>query len=240
MDPNSCKHLAFLLSLGGVPLACSGDDGAGSESSTTGSEGTATESTTTGSTGSTDSEGTGENTSTAGETSSSSTVGETTGGGGSVCEGFATKYAECNPEGDLAMALDGCALSLELYAEGYEGGCVEAAESWLSCYAGATCAEIESGTACADEVALQEQACVLIIGDVCAAYGDKVMECDPDSSLDSESCQIGVLIGTVYISEACGGASEDYYACLGALDCAEFEAGTECESAFMTMQETCT
>lgn len=128
MDSPS-HSLAFLLSLGAFPLACAGDDGGSSETSTTGSANTTGEPTTSGSgsAASTESGSTG---------GTSEGTGETSGGG--LCEEYAAKYVECL-RGTIPEVTSECMMSLEDALTFYGEECQAATKTMLECYAGGTC-----------------------------------------------------------------------------------------------------
>ena len=252
MDP-SCRHLAFLLSLGAVPLACTGDDtSTTSDSDTASSTGTATTTatatdTTTGSAtetggtgtdsgtdGTTTTDSTGDET--AGETTSE-TTGETT-GGGSLCEDFANFYVECSDEGTYRSGLAYCMAFLDsavLYGE----DCLSAFESLIKCQTTQTCREYNGGLGCDQEYVALETACVPEVGETCAAYGAAYEACDgPDEGLDVY-CQQEINGYTSEYGEECGQAVDDYFACLSALDCADLLDETGCEKEETLIDDLC-
>ncbi len=254
---SSYRHLAFLLSLGGVPLGCVGDD-----TSTTSDTGTTTATTST--TGSTGSEGTdattgGTDPTTGGSatesgtdsttamtgTTAGTTTDETTGetststtGGGSVCEEFATFYVDCDPESTYEEALAYCTDLLgELATYGDE--CVSAAESYFQCQSGLTCREYSEGLGCEETYAALASLCIPEIGETCAAYGAKYEECDgPDEDVDIYCQQEINTYGNEY-GEACGQAVDDYFACLSALDCADLLDESGCEKEETIAEDLC-
>ncbi len=256
---SSYKHLAFLLSLGGLPLGCVGDD-----TSTTSDTGTTTATTsTTGSTGSDGTDattggtdttggsatesGTDSTTATAGTTAGTAgtTTNETTGetsmgttGGGSVCEEFATFYVSCDAVDSYEETLAYCTQLLENMAM-YGDECLSAAESYFQCQSELTCREYEEGLGCEEAYAALASLCIPEIGVTCAAYGAKYEECDgPDEDVDIYCQQEINTYGNEY-GEACGQAVDDYFACLSALDCADLLDENGCEKEEMIAEGLC-
>ncbi len=258
MDP-SCRHLAFLLSLGAVPLACTGDDTSTTSdsdtASTTGSATTTATDTTTGS--ATDTGGTGTDSGTdattttdstgdetAGETTgqtTSETTSETTGqttGGGSLCEDFANFYVECSDEGTYRSGLAYCMAALdsgELYGE----DCLSAFESLIKCQTTQTCREYNEGLGCDQEYVALETACVPEVGETCAAYGAAYEACDGPDEASDVYCQQEINGYTSEYGEECGQAVDDYFACLSALDCADLLDETGCEKEETLIDDLC-
>ena len=212
---SSYRHLAFLLSLGGIPLACTGDDtssgsntdattttdpttGSTSNSTTdptatatTGMSGTASESGMT--------EATTDPTATTGtsETDPTATTDETTSttGEGTVCENFATFYAECDGGRDAYdQGLTGCEEWL-LEAGDISAECELAVANYHACAPSLTCEEYAEALGCVEEQAAITAACLPEPGDVCEAYGAKYDECrgDGEGEAGSDQRQIGFV-----------------------------------------------
>lgn len=256
MDP-SCRHLAFLLSLGAVPLACTGDDSstssdtdtasttgtastAGTDTATGTATGTATETGGTGTDSGTDSgtaSGTDATTATTGDETTGETTSETT-GGGSLCEDFANFYAECSEDGTYRSALAYCTAFLDTAAT-YGEDCLSAFESVIKCQTAQTCREYNEGLGCEQEYVAFEAACVPEIGETCGAYGAAYEACDgPDEGADIY-CQQEINGYTSDYGEECGQAVDDYFACLSALDCADLLDETGCEKEETTIDDLC-
>ncbi len=257
MDPSSTRHLAFLLSLGGVPLACTGEE-TGSDSATTSttSADVASGGTTTASGGDTSSatttEATGDggdgNSGTTGATTSTSflttnSTGETTeptGGDDSVCEGWASKYVECYPRGIYDDLFAYCEGSVDEYSAMYGAECEAAVLGLLDCYASSTCAEFDSGEMCIYAYYTFEELCSPAPEGGCLAYEQKYIECLGDvEESPAKDCQATINDGFNDFGEACGQAHEDFYARLTGLDCADFGSHEDCAEEGTALDEVC-
>ncbi|MCA9637243.1 MAG: hypothetical protein KC420_14550 [Myxococcales bacterium] len=172
------RSLAFLLSLGGVPIACVGDDSSsGSDSATTTggttTGGTATTSGTTSAGTATDGSGSGTASgSTTGSTSGTSgstsgtTTSETTGGSTTgeppspLCIGYANKYVECymNPryyDPGIAYCEEGLAYYATIGAD-----CLAAFEEYVACLSALDCDDFMGDqVGCANEEDGLNKAC---------------------------------------------------------------------------------
>ncbi|MCB9566910.1 MAG: hypothetical protein H6710_06815 [Myxococcales bacterium] len=247
MDSSSYRHLAFLLSLGGIPLACTSDDTSStSDTSPTGttSGGTAT---TTGSasdttTAGTDSGGSGSGTmgATSGSTSSGTTASETTGGPAGACESYTTKYVECNPGESYDDILAGCQEAKMYWEQEYGPACAAAFDALNGCLADQECADFPDSELCAADYAAFNEACAPEIGEVCAAFATKYAECSgEDASYFAKYCQIGLNEATMEYGAACGMAYEEYYACLTGLSCAELGGDNACPDEAAAIDVAC-
>ncbi|MCA9657395.1 MAG: hypothetical protein KC486_03565 [Myxococcales bacterium] len=247
---SSYRHLAFLLSLGGVPLACTGDDTSTSSdtASTTGTSdttsSTSSSGTDTSTTGTTTDTGSG--TATMGETGTTTTAGETTtgetttGGGDSACASWATKYVECYPRESYRDELQLCEDDRADLVTNYGDTCGAAFDALYECLSEASCDAIENqdyGDICPEAYASVLSSCAPEIGEVCMLFGDKYTECNDDVS-GGIYCQMTINYAAD-ISAECGQAQEDYFACLTALDCADFDEGTGCETEAETITKAC-
>lgn len=241
-------------SLGGVPLACAGDDaGSGSGSATTStttadvtSGGTATGGETSSAT-TTDGASDGSSGTTGATTSTSflttNSTGETTdptGGGGIGCEGWASKYVECYPRGSYDELLAYCEAFVDEYSAMYGAECEAAVQGLLDCYASSTCAELESGETCLSAYYTFYELCSAEPEEGCLAYEVKYIECLGDMGENpAEYCQVSINGGLAEYGEACGQAHEDLFACLTALDCADFESREACAEQKTAIDEAC-
>lgn len=166
-----CHNLAFLLSLGALPLGCDGDtSGGGSESSGDGSDGNTT-STSMGHTSTTGVDETSES------EGSSSGSGSTSEGGISICHSLAAKYVECELSPSYESALAYCKEILSTAGQFYGEECEEMYSNLLDCYASSTCVELNSGEACLAEAQQVLSTCTTVVGATCQTYGLKAMMC---------------------------------------------------------------
>ena len=205
MDPPTRRSLAFLLSLGVIPLACTagdGDDASAGSATTTGS------SETTGSTG---------------ESETDSTA--------SSCEARRLTMQECFPaphpnDEDVAR----CEAKLVGIATLLGQDCADAREAVEACYAALTCAELLESGACHDAHVTADELCVIIPGATCLEYGEHVAMCDPSSSAAgaAQVCEYGRTYGEIQNGAACREAFDEYLACLSPLPCVEFEDPDAC------------
>ena len=252
MDSSSSRSLAFLLSLGGVPLACVGGSGetdtASSDATTgsgttTGSAGTESTGTMTGTSG-TDSDGMTTSSSTTGETSVGESTGETSGTTGEPadgCEAWAEKYVECYPREALREVLSYCQMTQADLGDNLGAGCASAFGALYACLAGATCEQIENEdyyTICPEAYAAVDEACALVVGETCAAFAEKYAECFEELPGIDLSCE-EILNESYQISMACGEAREELFVCLNGLDCASFENDIGCEAEGEALELAC-
>lgn len=240
MDNSSYHGLAFLLSLGTLPIACtiqkggSESDGATTTGSTTDDTGTTGGTGTTGTTGATTSEPTTSEPTTGEPTSgtSSPTTGEPLG----PCEAYVAKVIMCDPEADAAEELMDCETERELQEVTSGPTCAALYDEALLCFA---------GTACEDDAGCEAEldalyACSPEIGPVCQAYGMKYGECFMEDPLEvSKYCQTNLNVITFMNGPACGAAYEDYYVCMTGLDCAALETGMGCEDKQAAIETAC-
>lgn len=153
MDRSPHRGLAFLLSLGTLPIACKVDDknetdGGTSTTGTGDGPGTTGAPTTTAGGSDGDATATGSD-ATGTETGSDATSGET-GAAGDICETYATRYLECMPRADMAMILMYCQNTLEMLSY-YGPACGMAAEDYYVCLTGLSCPDLPSAKGCEAE-----------------------------------------------------------------------------------------
>jgi hypothetical protein len=238
---NSYHGLAFLLSLGTLPIACtiekgdSDSDGTTTGGPTTDNTGSGTTGTTGGSAGMT----TGGTTTTepTSGTSSPTTGGETeTGGPLGPCEAYVAKLIMCEPDLDMTEELDGCEAERKQQEAIVGPTCAALFDEILLCFADAMCgddaaceAEVDAAYACSPEVS-----------PVCAAYGMKYGECFmQDPAETSKYCQTNINSVKYMVGPECGAAYEDYYVCMTGLDCAALEMGMGCEDKQTAIETAC-
>jgi hypothetical protein len=241
MDNSSYHGLAFLLSLGTLPIACTvekGDsetDGATTGGPTTDGTGTGTSGTTGGSDGMT----TGGTTTTepTSGTSSPTTGGETeTGGPLGPCEAYVAHAVKCDPSTDQAMELMSCHDEVQQFEAVYGSMCAVLFEEYLACLSESEC---DDDGACQAEVAAIES-CAPEIGPICMAYGAKYAECYMvPVEAAGKYCQIAVNQGAFSYGPQCGAAYEEYFACFSELSCAELEMGMFCLAEQMGIEAAC-
>ncbi|MEZ4452906.1 MAG: hypothetical protein R3B09_25835 [Nannocystaceae bacterium] len=252
MDSSSSRSLFFLLSLGTIPLACT--DGSGESESETSSgttsasttmgttEGTATAGTATAGTatdGTTTDGTTTDGTATGTATSTTTSETSTTGVPGGLCEDYAAKQVECDPRNSYDEALAYCTDDLAKYAE-ISPECLAAAEDYYTCEASAAC---NSDNACDQQVGYLFLACLPEPSRQCTAWATKYVECNmyrPDMiPMVASYCQLNIDGSTREYGEACGTALEEFYACLAALDCAEFDGDNPCPTENAAVEAQC-
>ncbi len=235
MDYLTKRNLAFLLSIGTLPLGCSGDDGTtdGTTDETDGTTDGTTDATTDATTDSEPTDATTDDEPT------------TTGTPEGVCESYAQSVVTCYGEDYQQEYLDYCAQSLQ-EAAAWSPECLAGWESYYVCISALDCDPSDADVDACDALSVSTFfACNPTPGPVCAAYGDKLGDCseDLDGPLNAVGCQNTIDTGTLH-SEACGQAREDYFACRTALDCSELtQQGIgfpdPCEETFATAQEEC-
>lgn len=241
MDNSSYHGLAFLLSLGTLPIACTVEKGdSDSDGATTG--GPTTDVGTTGTTGTTGgSDGmttggtaTGEPTS---GTSSPTTGGETeTGGAAGPCEAYVAHSMMCDPEIDPVEELMGCQDNLKQAEAVYGAMCAMLYDEYLACLSQAEC---NDESACASEV-MAIESCSPELGPICMAYGAKYAECYMvPTETAGKYCQIAVNQANFSYGPQCGAAYEEYFACFSELSCAELEMGNFCQAEQMGIETAC-
>ena len=155
-----------------------------------------------------------------------------------LCESYAAKLVECNADFDYREELAVCEESLSMYAE-ISRKCLDAAENYFECEGSAAC---ESDNACDQALGYFFLDCLPEAGPTCMAWATKVVECEmyDESMLPmlGGQCQLAIDYGAKYYGAACGTASEEYYACLAALDCADMEDGA-CPEEAMARELAC-
>lgn len=233
MDSSAYRHIAFLLSVSGLPLACAGDDaGTASESAST------TASTSSGSAGTSTSTGGETATSGGGSTGESSTDGTATGGGSVECEEIASKTTECFPTYSYDAILADCQVQKMMANDPETPGCLAALDAYYACEIAATCEELEMINTCAEELDAYLDACTPPSSATCVAYGEKYSECFGDDN-GAAGCQLSVDDAVESYGATCGEAYEEYYACLAALDCAAFEDPDACPDEVAAIEAAC-
>lgn len=238
MDHSTYRGLAFLLSLGTLPLACKPDEGTTeSGTGTTTGPGTSTDGGSSGGTSTTTDTTAG---STGGSGSGSGatepTGGDPTGGPGGICEQYGAFYITCDPAGDMTQLVMDCE-AIRKEREGVYGpACLALYDTYLACIIGGTCDD----TGKCDAEAMAAYYCMPEIGPICQAYGAKYMECMLGAADESaQYCQIGLNTSAFQYGPACGTAYEEMLACFNALDCAAFEEKMGCEAQMMALQQAC-
>jgi hypothetical protein len=241
---NSYHGLAFLLSLGTLPIACtvekgeSDSDGTTTGGPTTDNTGSGTTGTTGGTTGGSDGMTTGGTTDTpTSGTSSPTTAGETeTGGPTGACEKYVAHAVMCDPDVDPANELSECQGALDDQNAVYGPMCGMLFEEYLACLSESEC---DDEMACeAENMAVQY--CSPEIGPACMAYGAKYAECymvPVESS--SKYCQIAINQGTVSYGPQCGAAYEEYFVCFSNLSCDELMMGNFCQAEQTGIEAAC-
>lgn len=243
MEHSTYRGLAFLLSLGTLPLACKTDEGTtdsgtgtttGPGTSSDGSSGASSGTSAVTDTSGTDSAGTSGTSGTSGSSGSSS--GDPTGGPGGICEQYAAFYLMCDPSGSTEQLLEMCQAVREEREGVYGPACLALHDAYLACIITGGC---EDTNAC-DAEAMATYYCKPEIGAICQAYGAKYMECMlGDAAATSEYCQIGLNTAAFQYGPACGTAYEELIACLTALDCAELENPVGCEAQMTALSQAC-
>lgn len=234
MESSAYRSLAFLFSLGTLPIACGPKDADTTDGSTGAtdptrgttdgtpatptdgmSSGPATAGTTDGSTGATDSVGT-------------TDPGGTTGAGG-PCQSYVDYYLRCDPDAaGLEDQFYAQCTTLRRQLEAFYGPtCLVLHDAAFECMETAEC---QDGPVCGAETDIA-YACLPEAGASCIAYSAKEAECygQPVPEYAAGTCQVYVNSQIYYAGPACGEALEEYYACLTELPCPEFEMGSGCD-----------
>jgi hypothetical protein len=205
-------HLAFLLSLGGVPLACAGDDagGDGEPAATAGTLGTAAPDMSSG-----------------------------TGDEASLCEKWAEQSVECRPEdGAFEEVVTVCEAT---FSEGAaKPGCHAALAEYYTCYTAAICDPAWTDETCYDAYVGVLAGCYVTVGETCAAFAEWIASCYGEESLPmyAVDCQVE-LDDAAAISPDCGQSMEAWADCMVANDCADAIDDGACDDAQMTAMQTC-
>ncbi|WAS94488.1 hypothetical protein [Nannocystis punicea] len=236
MESSAYRSLAFLFSLGSLPIACNPDgddttdDSGGTTDSTNGTT-DGTQTTTTATTGDTATEPTtgGASEPTTGGTTEPGTTTET-GGGGEACEAYVAYLIKCEPEAEAMkdMYLAYCAMIRAQVEAIYGPVCLAAHDAVYECLQASDCTD---ETACEAEVEASN-GCFPEAGAACTAFGAKEAECydEPVPDYAAGSCQVYLNSQVYYSSPACGEALEEWFACLVDLPCVEFEMQAGCEA----------
>lgn len=238
MDPSAYRSLAFLFSLGSLPLACGPKDADTTDGSTGGTDPTVgtTDGATTGSTDGASSEPT-----TAGATTDPGTTtdpGGTTGAGG-PCQSYVDYYLRCDPEAaGLEDQFYAQCTTLRRQLEAFYGPtCLALHDAAFECMETAEC---QDGPVCGAETDIA-YACLPEAGASCIANAAKEAECygQPVPEYAAGTCQVYVNSQVYYAGPACGTALEEYYACLTGLPCPKFEMGSGCDAQEAELAAAC-
>ncbi|PCC71501.1 hypothetical protein SAMN02745121_01046 [Nannocystis exedens] len=227
MEPSAYRSLAFLFSLGTLPIACGPKGGGNTTDGTT----DPTDGTTDPTGGTTD--GTSTTTTT---TTGEPTTGPTTGGGSETagadpaCAAYVAYYLKCNADtagGLEAEAYAYCAMMRMRVGTIFGATCLAAQDALFECLGNSPC---DQEGACEDEFSASAQ-CYPDAGELCVAFAAKQEECYgmPLPSYAAGMCQYYINARAYYDGPPCGSAVEEWYACLLDLPCPEFEMQTGCD-----------
>jgi hypothetical protein len=234
MEPTTCRGLAFLLSLGTLPIACkpepgdSTDGGTGGTSDATDGQGTTGAPTT--STGTTATDGS--------ATDTAGTGSDDTGSASEICRTYVSIAIGCDPalaemEADL---LQQCEQRRNAIAAIEGPNCLALWDAFFTCEPAGSCDDLGS---CDDELDTA-LGCGPEPGAKCVAYAAKSTECMLETGPDIGGfCQHYINYGIYYGGPACGAAIEELFVCFTALPCADLGTGTGCDAEKMTLSETC-
>ncbi len=217
LDPAS-NHLGFLLSLGLLPVACFDDDKEMASATLTETES---------STATSDPSGAQSGTSTSGPTGTESSTSETSApSSGSTssgefdvrCQTYAMNSVACDQALDYEAAFAFCIASVEGIAWGFGEPCASLYLEAALCDPN-DCEGTNDRCWPSDEEF--EVVCAIQIGSKCAAYGEAASLCGEGGLADEYAylCQ-SYVSGSSFSGMPCGLATEDYYACLTATECA--------------------
>jgi hypothetical protein len=238
MESSAYRSLAFLFSLGSLPIACGPND-----DDTTGGSGGATDPTT----GTTDGTPTTTTTTTTGDPTAEPTTGDTsepgtttdTGGAGEACEAYVAYLIKCEPEAEAMkdMYLAYCAMIRGQVEAIYGPVCLAAHDAVYECLQASDCAD---EAACEAEIEASG-GCFPEAGAACTAFGAKEAECydEPVPDYAAGSCQVYLNSQVYYSGPACGEALEEWFACLVDLPCLEFEMQAGCEAQRDAITNAC-
>ncbi|MCY0988787.1 hypothetical protein OV203_16750 [Nannocystis sp. ILAH1] len=234
MEPSAYRSLAFLFSLGTMPIAC-GPKGGDT------SDGTAdpTDGTTNSTTGTTDGTSTA-TTSTTGEPTTGPTTGDAseTSGAHPACAAYAAYHVECNPDSltPVTEVYAYCAVVRTRVEAIYGPTCLAIQDALFECLENSPCLS----DACeADYTALQQ--CWPEASAGCVAFAAKSEECyGMPLPIDAAGhCQQYVNAHAYYYGAPCGSAYEEWYACLIDLPCPEFEMQAGCDDLKAAVDLAC-
>jgi hypothetical protein len=237
MDPSTYRCVAFLLSLGTMPIGCKPKDD-GTTDGGTGGTGDATGGTseaTDGATGSTPT------TSTGPTTTGSTTTGGTgeTGGANESCAAYVAFQIQCDPEvaGMEAELFSYCAMMRTRVEAVYGPACLVAHDAVNHCFVENDCEDLD---ACAAELDASE-ACLPEAEAACTAFAAREAECydEPVPEYAAGACQVYVNYLAYQNGPPCGAALEEWYACLVDLPCVEFEMQTGCDAQQEAIDPAC-
>ncbi|MBZ5708061.1 hypothetical protein [Nannocystis pusilla] len=237
MEPSTCRSLAFLFSLGALPVACKSEshdttDGGtgGASDATDGATSTAPPTTSTGGAtmgDSTTGPGTSEGTDT------------TTGGALEACEAYVAYRLKCDPgaTGTEAELLADCTMVRDLVETTYGPTCLALHDAVNHCLAASDC---DAPDACAAEMDAAN-GCLPEAGPACVAFAAKEAECsgEPVPAYAAGSCQAYINNNVYYGGAPCGSALEEWYVCLVDLPCPQFQMRAGCEAEQEKIAEAC-
>lgn len=229
MDSTTYRGIAFLLSLGALPIACEPNEDGGTDDGTGGTS------------DATDGAGT---TSGAPTTSSDGTTGEsgTTGGMGDPagsCALYVEYVKRCNPDGEETEAelYSYCSMTRKRVEAVYGPDCLVAHDAVNECLATIACDDPDP---CPDEIDASNL-CTPAAGAGCMAFAAKEAECydTPEPEYAAGACQVYVNDRAYYFGAACGAAFEELYVCLVDLPCPDFLMREGCDAEQAKLDTAC-
>lgn len=153
-----------------------------------------------------------------------------------ICGSYGAWLSMCDPlYGDEFELVAQCEQFRAEYGAVFGSACASLADAALECYTDSACAD---DTACAAELQAY-QGCQPPVGELCAAYGARMAECDRGvAAEEAESCQL-MLNYWHYYSPACGAAHEQFIACDLTHACGDLGVVAGCEAAATELSESC-
>ncbi|MCY0988786.1 hypothetical protein OV203_16745 [Nannocystis sp. ILAH1] len=220
MDPSAYRSLAFLFSFGTLPIACGPKDGDTTDGSTGGTD--PSTGTTDGTPATTSGEPTSGSTTTTADTTDTDSADQ-------ACQAYVDYLIKCDPEAAQMQAkyFAYCAMIRTRVEAVYGAFCLSAHDAVYECLLANPCDDL---SAC-DAVLEVSNQCQPEAGATCVAYAAKEAECydQPEPSYAAGACQAYINNQIYDLGPACGAALEEYFACLTALPCPEFEMGSGCD-----------
>lgn len=226
MESSAYRSLAFLFSLGTLPIACGpkgGDTTDGTDPTTGTTDGTPATPTD--------------------SMSSEPTTGATEPGGttdtGGPCQSYVDYFLRCDPE--YADFQDQFFAQCTTYRHQvevlYGPACLALHDAVYECLETAPC---QDGPACGPETEVAD-ACLPEAGASCIAFSAKEAECygEPVPANAAGHCQVYINSQVYYGGPACGAAAEEYFACLADLPCPDFEMGSGCDTQEAKLVTAC-
>ncbi|MDC0718140.1 hypothetical protein [Nannocystis bainbridge] len=232
MESSAYRSLAFLFSLGSLPVACNPKGGATTDGGTGGTDPTTGTTDGTGSSatdGATTEPTTGPTTTDPGGTTDTGDTTDT-GSADEACQAYVAYLLRCEPglEPMMDAYLAYCSMTRSRTEAVYGPACLALYDAAFVCLGTSEC---EDPSACEAEWDAAD-GCLPEAGAICVAFAAKEAECygTPVPDYAAGACQAYLNYQAYAYGTACGTAYDEWYACLTELPCLEFQMRAGCDA----------